>query len=824
MAWPLQSPFHSLKVFASMPKRCARHNGSSLWIAALLWASAASHAETRAQPALDWVPLPLLTPEQKAKVRPSCGGLYIDPLAENPFTAPLDKQPIYIDANGANMADGQSVELLGQVDIRQGNRQLRAQQMRYDKRNEEASLEGGVDIRQPGTYIRGQDAKVNMSRNQAQFNKGQFVLHATQIRGQAEQIEQRPNGEVVLHQGQITSCEPGNESWLLAGESLTLNPATGQGRGRDIQLTLAGVPVFYTPYIAFPIGSQRQSGFLFPSLGLNNKGPDIAQPWYWNIAPEMDATFTPRYKSGHGALLETEFRRLDKSASNTWQLGYLPRDEGGLSPSQEALVAAGAIQASQLHPFKNEARWITAWQHQGGFDTPWFSQVDYTKSSDIDYLRDVSVVSIDAANNTFFNQMLGFGYRLPNWQLDLRLQSYQNLLADLDDTYRQLPRITANGQYHWGSFGLLLNNEYVRFDHTQNHRLDKSPIITGQRSRLDYQLNWSSDWNFGFLQPALGVQALAYTLDEAALTPTANPSPQLNTHYASLDTGLVFERDQGQHTLEPRLFYLYRQQVEHSALYNLTPDHQALNFDTTPLTFSYNQLFRDRRFAGGDRLDDANQMALSLTSRWLDDSSEERLSASLGQLYYFSQRQVFLGATPSTESPKSDLAGQIRTRLNTQWHTQSDILYNASSQQMMRFSSGLNFAQGDQLYNLGYRFVRQAELTDTAIPQTTHQLDMSFVRPITPQWSFSARSFYDLEERKPLDTFAGVSFGDCCYKVKVLARRWLDSKLATLVKTEQDHYDQGLFFEIELKGLGSSGTSIEKLLQQNIPGFSSATF
>ncbi len=804
-----------------MPKRPVRHNGSprASRRRALLLTGLAG-LPCYAEQNLDWVPLEQLTPAQKQQVGPSCSGLYVDPLSNEAAPANLDLEPICVDANAADMVDGQQVQLRGKVDVRQGTRRLHAGQMSYDKRSEEASLEGGVEIRQPGTLIRGKDAKVNMSRNEARFNRGQFVLHATHLRGSAEQIEQRANGEVILHKGEITSCEPGNETWLLEGEELKIDPKAAQGSGRDITVKINGVPVFYTPYIVFPVGGERQSGLLFPTLGASSSGLDYAQPWYWNIAPNMDATVTPRYSSGHGAMLETELRRLDPQASNAWHLAFLPNDQGGANANQQALIDAGTLAESKLRPFKGDDRWLANWQQQGGFDRRWYTQVDYTQASDIDYLRDLSVVSFNAANNTFFNQALTMGYNLPNWRLNMRLQSYQNLLADLDETYRQVPRLNLDGDYHWGSLGLQLNNEYVSFDHSQTLHLDQSPIITGERSRLDYQLNWNSDWSFGFVQPALGVQALAYDLNTENLRPGANPSPQLSTEYASLDAGLVLERDQGQQTLEPRLFYLYRGFTDHSQLYNLTSDHQSINFDTTPLTFSYNQLFRDRRFAGGDRLDDANQMALSVTSRWFDDSARERISGSLGQLYYFNHRQVFLGE-PSAElsATKSDLAGQISIAVNQHINTHTDLLYDPSNQEVMRVTTGLNFNQASTVYNLGYRYVRDQEQVNTAVAQTINQLDFSLMRPLNPQWSLAARSFYDMDGDKPLDTFAGITYDDCCYKLKLLARRWLDSKLASLVKDDQNRYDQGIFFEVELKGLGSSGNSIEKLLQEGIIGF-----
>jgi LPS-assembly protein len=807
---------------ASMPKRPARHNGLPhallLLVASIFCTSTTGVAEDLSH--LDWVPYGQLDDQQKRQVGPSCGGLYLDPLAGQTLSDQLDQEPIQVDANGAQMQAGQTVSLQGQVVIRQGGRRLQASQMLYDKREDEAALTGGVEIRQPGALIRGQEARVNMRNNQAQFTGGEFVLHATHLRGSAARIEQTSDATVVLQEGQLTSCEPGNETWLLQGERLEINRQTAQGSGRNITVSVAGVPVFYTPYLIFPVGSQRQSGLLFPTLGSNNGGLDYAQPIYWNIAPNMDATFTPRYSAGHGALLESEVRYLHKRASNDFRLAFLPNDKGGLNPDEEALVNEGGLEAEKIHPFKGDDRWLVDWQHKGGFDMPWYSQVNYTEASDIDYLRDLSMANFNASNNTFLNQHLALGYLVPHWRLDIQAQRFQNLLIDLDDSYRQLPKINLTGQYQWGALGLLLRNEQVHFDHPQQQRLDGSSIITGQRNRLDYQLHWNKTQSYGFIKPALGVQALQYRLQDDNLLPQVDTQPQLDTHYASLDGGLTFERENGQQLFEPRLFYLYRAFTDHSALYGLTADQQAINFDTTPLTFGYEQLFRDRRFAGGDRLDDANHLAISFTGRFLDENYQERLSASLGQLVYFNERRVFLDdANQNLASSRSDLAGQIKAAVNDNLDARTDLLYSPSNQKLMRLTTGLNFRQASRLYNLGYRFVRENEEADNPASQTIDQLDLSLVQPINPQWTLMARSFYDIDGSKPLDTFTGVEYNDCCYTLRVLARRWLDSKLAALASNEKGRYDQGLFFEVELKGLGSSGKRIHSLLQDSIPGF-----
>lgn len=763
----------------------------------------------------DWVPYEDLNEAQKARLGPACRGIYVDPLAGQPATDPATTE-ILVEAGKSNMANGQ-ISLEDNVIIRQGARKLRAETMFYDQASGDASLKGQVEIRQPGVWVQGDKAQVNLGSNHAQFTGGEFVLHETHLRGAAGSIEQRSDGLVVLRDGMVTSCEPGSESWVIQGDKLSINPHTNQGSGRNVAIKMGGVPVFYAPYLTFPVGSQRQSGLLVPAIGTSEGGLDLTIPWYWNIAPNMDATLAPRYAAGHGAMLEAEYRLLNRFSENALSFAYLANDEGGGDPDVDAAIAGG-LDENLLRPYKGEDRWLVDFDHKGGGATNWYSDINYTRASDIDYFRDLAVASFEVANNTYLSQGALFGYSLPNWHLRARLQDYQTLLADVDEAYRQVPRLNATGKYPVAGAQLNLNQEYVRFTH------ENPNFIVGDRLNLDYQLSWEKRASFGFVNPNLGVQALAYNLQSDALRADANTQPAYLTPYASLDTGLVFERAGGLQTLEPRIYYLYRDYRDQSDLYNVlepgtgAPDH--VNFDTTPLTFSYHQLFRDRRFSGGDRLDDANQLTLSLSSRLMaSHDSAMALDVSFGQIIYFDDRQVTLFGNSTEEPAESDLAAQVSATLNESVRLYSNFLYNPKTKLMMRATNGVEYrGANERMFNIGYRYVREDTVSDTTLP--VDQLDTSIVWPIGDQWQLVARWFYDLKTNKDLDTFVGFEYDDCCYRVRLLARRWLDSKLAALVTDRSRLYDEALFLEIDLKGLASSGESIKRLLSDSIRGFS----
>lgn len=763
----------------------------------------------------DWVPLEELTEAQKNRVKGACRGVYLDPLAnygrENLAETPLDVAADRVDMTATR------IELEGDVAISQGDRRLHADYMYFNRSTDQAELRDGVEIRQPGILVRGTGAAVNMAGREAVFKGGEFVLHDDHMRGEAGHIDHSADGVITLQDGRLTSCEPGHEAWQIKGGQLRVDPNTKQGSGRNVVIELGGIPIIYVPYLSFPVGEERKSGLLIPAVGTSEGGLDITIPWYWNIAPNQDAIFAPRYSHGHGAMMETEWRYLNRVSHNALNLAWLPDDRGGGDPDVDKLIADGADEAL-LRPYKGEDRWLAQLEHEGGDNSRWYSDVNYAKVSDVDYFRDIAPESFDIANNTFLHQSAQLGYRLPNWDINARVQAYQNLLIDLDDNYRQLPRVQMNGRYIKSKWGMTFNHEWVNFSHS-----DES-YITGQRANIDYQLEWNGQWQWGTFRPQLGVQGLAYSLDGDNLRDGADTSPLLHAPYAALDASLIFERQGGRHTLEPKIFYLYRDHANHTPLYQITDPEQGeprdVNFDTTPLTFSYDQMFRARRFAGGDRLGDANQLTIGLTSQWMDKQGISPLaSVSLGQVIYFRNQEVSLRYNDEIQAiEESDLATQVRARLSDNFLVRGDFLYNPKEERVMRATTGVEY-QDDQLRRIkfGYRFVREDQIQQSTL--SVDQLDTAFSLPFRSQWQIVGRLFYDLDENKELDAFLGFEYDDCCYRLRLLARRWLDSKLATLVNDERRHYDDGLFLEIDLKGLASSGDRIQRLLAETIPGF-----
>jgi Organic solvent tolerance protein OstA len=778
----------------------------------------------------DWVPYELLSPEQKQALRSGCTGMYVDPMADRleqlrssgELNTDLDQLPLVIEADASTMTDGEVAILSGDVRVSQGPREIGAEVMTYQIDTDQASLEGNVTIRQPGVVLRGSEAHMNGGNNTAEFNDASFVLHRQHLRGGAASVQQTEDKVIILRDGKFTSCEPGSNAWSLEGDEISLDAANNQGTGRNVVLRVADIPILYVPYISFPVGEERKSGLLFPSLSVSEtNGVDIAQPYYWNIAPNLDATITPRLLFKRGAMLELETRHLSANWLSQYNGAYLANDRGGLNPELEDQINAGLISEAEAKPHQGKGRWMNHFEQIGGTDDAWYTRLDYTNVSDNDYFRDLGASSLSLQNTTHLNQSFEAGYMFQNWQLSSRLQNYQVLLYDVDDPYQRLPQIRMDGYYRWQGFGFELDNEYNHFTHNDKYWADGRPVITGHRLATDYRINWDRRASWGFFRPEIGVKSLNYELDDEALSFDADSSLGVAAAQGSIDTGLIFEHNSGRflQTIEPRMFYVYRQYDDHSDLFNITDDGQSVNFDTSDRTFTYSQLYRDTRFSGGDRLDDTRRLTTGVTSRWYDNSTgEELFSASIGQIHYYDKRRITLDEAISNKAT-SEIAGEMRINLGSLGRFYTTALYDQESSKFSRGTAGMQYASSanETLVNIAYSYVRAG--TSSASNQGLDQVDASFIAPINKQWYAMGRYNYDFGQSRELEVFFGLEYNDCCYRARVLARRWLDSNIAALSESNDALYDQGLFLEIQLKGLGSSGAKVDSLLEDSIYGY-----
>lgn len=785
---------------------------------------------------LDWVPLSELTAAQRAQQPTACCGAYITPARDDddaqaePATSNLRARA---DSSDARLQS--EIVMRGNVQITQGYRAIRADNAIYSQTSREAEISGDIQMREPGLLLRAERATVDIDKGNASLEQAQFVLHETRIRGEAKRLEKFGERLFRLEESRFTSCEPGSKLWSIAGSEINIHPEEHYGTARNMRLNIMDVPVVYLPYMRFPVGKERLTGFLFPSLGFDRRHglDDVEIPFYWNIAPNYDMTLTPRYMAEHGGIFDVEARHLSNEFETLLNLSYMASDRGYYTEGEEQLIIDG-----DKVDYSDEERWMLALEQTGGKGERWGTHIDYTDISDTDYLLDVNGSALDENRQASIVQLIAADYRGDNWLVGIQAEEFR-LLTERQLFYRELPRIQADGNYSFSDLQLTLGHEYTRFEPNSNFTGNRDTLIVGERLRTDYRLTWDKDFVWGFFKPGLAYKTLNYQLDNRALVDANDNSPTLRTPQATIDTGLYFDRELAfagsayVQTLEPRLFYFYSDYQDHSDLYGLTSNNSFVNFDTAELTFNYNQLFRDTRFSGGDRLDDANQLTIGLSSAWIEQASGvERLRLSIGQIVYFDDREVAVkraeSASDAGQQDTSPLAAQVTAVLGSGLRVKSELIYNQETDKVDGGSANLRYMDKNyRIFNLGYRYSRNAITTSPinpspALTQRLDQVDTSVIWPVSTQWALIARSNYDFRYDLELDTFAGLEYNDCCYRVRVMARRWLNFNYdATFLETAtRDDYREGVFVDIQLKGLGNIGERVSNLLDKAIFGYS----
>lgn len=794
-----------------------------------------SPSELQAARELDWVPIEELTEEQKKNVPAACCGAFVAP-ARFDADASLDPHsaPLHATADESESENQSRVTLNGKVIITQGNRSILADKAHMDQDTHEAKMNGGLQLREPGVLMRADNAEMNMQTDEIRLDNTRFVLYESRVHGDAEHMHKFGDNVINLEKSKISSCEPGDNSWSIQGSEITLYPDLHYGVAENMRLNIKDVPVAYMPYVRFPVGNERLSGFLFPSVGYssNRHQLDISAPFYWNIAPDYDATISPRYITGRGSMIEAEARDLTKHLETKVSGSYIANDHGGYNTDDTPVDSDGTD------------RWFYNLDQTGGKGEAWSSSINYSDLSDNNYLRDLNYGSVDANRQAYIRQTATIDYRTNHWFMGAKADEYRLLTSVQTLPYRELPRVHFDGDYRFGDWSFKLNNEYVHFVKNRYFDLPTDNIIFGERTDTDYSLTWDKRVAWGFLKPSAAVKTMSYQLDYQKSGDELQGSPSFAVPQASLDTGLYFERDTdllgGSYvqTLEPRLFYFYSQYKNQNSLYHLTDNNSFVNFDTSDLTFNYDQLFRTTRFAGGDRLDDANQVSLAVSSAFISQATGvERLRMSIGQIFYANDRKITVYDPSSVTDAQllsdntrssSDLAAQISGQINQRLRLTADAAYDQRSDKLDNASTGIHYMDDAyRLLNITYRYTLRPVSINPSQPVPTftgalNQIDASAVWPVNSTWSVIARSNYDFKYNVELDTFIGLEYDDCCYRIRLMGRHWLDAiynNSKSLENIKHDDYQTGIMFELQLKGLASTSQKISSLLDKAVTGF-----
>jgi LPS-assembly protein len=746
---------------------------------------------------LDWVPLADPRADRCDLETRRCDGYYLDPLQS--VDQSIDPAEADIEAFAPETElQGETVRFTGGVEARQGYRQIRADEATVNTTTRQGSLTGDVEIREPDLLLRGDRASFNARTGEAELESSHFVLHKEHVRGGAALVRRREDRIIELEDSHYSYCPPDSDLWILQADNMELDLEEGTGTARDATIEIGGVPILYTPYLRFPLDDRRKSGFLWPEFGTDsNGGLDIAVPYYFNLAPNYDATLTPRFIADRGLLTELEFRYLSK------RLGYWELGGGWIS---------GDDLYQEDFPDEDGNRWLGAVEQHGLFGSRWRTEIDFTKTGDDEYFRDLGTTSLEVKQSTHLAQRGSVDYLGDKWLATLRVEEFQTIVRDIDDDpYRKLPQLTVMHSAPPEDFApnLILVSDYAYFDHAD--------LLQGHRLYNELGVSYPMSWIWGFLNTRAKYRQLNYDLEEEVLFDgELDDTPDVGSPLVSVDGGLIFERDMpwgGRnllHTLEPRLYYLWADFEEQDGL----PD-----FDTSELTFAYSQLFRESRFSGRDRLDDANQVSVGITSRIIDpDSGLELFNISAGQIYYFEDRDVVLGRQTSADREGSSaIALELGSNPTEQWEFRSSWLWNTDEEQLDQSYLQVGYhGENNRIVNLGYSyrryFGRDPELGDIS------QVDLSTYLPINDYWSVFFRSLYDLEEEDRINDMVGVEYNDCCWRIRVVYQRSLDQNTGANFDKLVEH-EHATYVQFQLKGLGGVGDQVTSLLEEFIRGY-----
>jgi LPS-assembly protein len=702
--------------------------------------------------------------------------------------SPEDIDNTEISADYTSSSDDGTISLDGNVVIEKHLLRVSADHAHYDKQQEELEVSGNVHIDTERLSLDADSGTVNMNtaseddETKGHFKNIRFFIPDSNMKGKAEIINASnridKNQTSVLNNASITTCDLFDPDWFLSADVITLDHEEEYGSAEDMVIRFKDIPFMYLPYMEFPTSNKRRSGFLFPELSTSSsRGIELAVPWYWNIAPNHDAVITPHYMEKRGFSLDGDYRYLTKSTNGELKGSYLPSDD-----------------------ITEKERYQVDYNQHSKLATNLFFDVNLKDISDSEYFNDFAN-SIGNTSQTHLNRSATLRYNLNNWSMRALVQDIKTIDETApvsEDPYERLPQLTLNGDTKILDSPLLFTFDSELVDFTHN---DES-ITTGTRLTLRPGLQLPLSGTFWFVNPAVKFSHAQYDLDPNASGGTNNVSNR-NLLISSVDTGLFFERslENGyQHTLEPRLYYLnvpFQDQ-------NDTP-----LFDTSTPDFSVSQLFRDNRFIGGDRVGDTNQITVALTSRVLDpDSGNELVRASIGQIYYFEDREVSLDGSIDTSS-QSDVIAELDTNWG-RWKSNVDLQLDIKNNTLSKENYFLHYlSDARHLFNIGYR----KRLIDNNLD--TEQTDTSFVYAINHQYSSYMRWNYSLKDDKNIDLIAGIAYDSCCWSLQLLAQRRLKNSTSI-----DDAYDNSILIQFVFKGLGSlSGNTAKATLEQSIYGY-----
>ena len=715
-------------------------------------------------------------------------------------TAATDIQAEHVDSSNQSF-----YKLSGNVRIERADQLLQSDRADYNDQNTDYDARGHVRYQDAGQLLAADHLRGNTEAGHGIADDVRYQLLDSHGNGSAKRGEMLDAQHTHYQQVTYSTCDVGHHLWEVRAKDLKIDKTTGVGTAHGATMRFANVPFLYLPYFTFPVDNRRKSGFLYPTFGNSSRsGLMFGIPYYLNLAPNYDATLEPRLYTSRGLLLAGEFRYLTAGSSGQLNLEYLGNDRGNDT-------------GTSVESTKGDDRYLLKYNDYTRLVGPWAFSTSINRASDRNYLRDFGNDLYTAAIGTLASSayVSGGGNW---WSASFGADSYQNVDPYLPDTvvqYKRWPRATFNVDVpiaRWLEFGA--NTEAVAFR--------KDDVVEGKRFDLYPYLAADFRGAAWFVRPKLAYRYTGYQLDNGYQnygyygatggqpSPFDRQSPSRALPIASIDSGLVFDRVTslfGQsytQTLEPRLYYLY-------VPYRNQNDLPL--FDTTQMSFDYWQLFSPNQYSGADRQMNANNLTAAVTTRLLDDNGVERLSASFGQIRYFTPQRVQLPGVAPTDWSGSDYVAQLGVQLNDRWRLNTDYQWNPNTHLTDLGALELQRRIGaDGIVNFSYRYRR----VPGSVASLLEQYDASAVYPISERWRVLGRWSYSVKEKRTVEAMAGVEYDSCCVAVRLVGRHYVNSYNFVAAQASTNN---AIMFELEFKGLGAFNGQTEQFLRRGILGY-----
>ena len=726
--------------------------------------------------------------------------------------------PVTITADSSKGTYPDNATFTGNVDINQGNSRLQADEVQLHQKQPEGAVEpvrtvdalGNVHYDDNQVILKGPKAWSNLNTKDTNVWEGDYQMVGRQGRGKADLMKQRgENRYTILENGSFTSCLPGSNTWSVVGSEVIHDREEQVAEIWNARFKLGPVPVFYSPYLQLPVGDKRRSGFLIPNAKYSTTNYfEFYLPYYWNIAPNMDATITPHYIHKRGNIMwENEFRYLTQAGAGLMELDYLPSDKV----------------FQDEHPTEGDKhRWLFYWQHAGVMDQVWRFNVDYTKVSDSSYFNDFSS-KYGSSTDGYATQKFSVGYAVQNFDATVSTKQFQVFSDQSTPTYGAEPQLDVNWyQNNVGPFDTRVYAQAVHFVNTDSDM----PEATRVHLEPTINLPWSNDW--ASLNTEAKLMATHYqqkNVDNYNTTNNAHLEESVNRTLPQfkMDGKLIFERDMGlladgyTQTLEPRMQYLYVPYRDQSNIQN---------YDSSLLQSDYSGLFRDRTYGGLDRIASANQLTTGVTTRVYDDAAVERFNVSVGQIYYFTESRTGddnINWEKDNKTGSLVWAGDTYWRMTDRWGLRGGLQYDTRLDNIATSSAAVEYRRDeDRMVQLTYRYASpeyiQATLPNYATSEQykdgISQVGGAASWPIADRWSIVGAYYFDTNANKPADQMVGLQYNSCCYALRVGYERKLNG---WDTQNNQSKYDNVIGFNVELRGLSSNyGLGTQQMLRSNI--------